>query len=419
MNTAAELPGDWDDISDAELVNIQSEHLGSATRQPLPDSESDVTGKHSDTMKRGDDRLTAVCAMEPGHAGSPRKRRRPGLGRNPMERFWRTHLAVTQVCSQTWCELQVAYGFEIPHVLTELEERPEVTAGASIHLSREMEVQKVVAVPVLSREDRQAIPFLNLLSMIPALQAGLRVRELPVLGLLEGVFLMGVVDELCYSEKGELVLTELKTRRVNTLPGPAQVKGHNLQVRLYKLLFDSLVRGDLKRDHVISHLRLRPEQALGRGVLEHAGKLSLQVSTFGDLLDLLLLNLSYCELPAVDRLSLEYCHQGSGASIGTRDVPFAEPQLREELRYYLSYWTGHREPRGVDIEEVWKCNTCPYKEHCEWKLEEGSADMVTTPTKRTITHHTLPQDTGHAQQDTLTTPTNQTQDTHSVTKTDN
>ncbi|XP_061074264.1 exonuclease V isoform X2 [Conger conger] len=377
------------DISDAELENIQSERLGSANPQPLPDSESSVTGKLSISKKCAVERLVAVCAVEPATTGSPRKRRRPGLGWNPMERFWRTHLAVTQVCAQTWCELQVAYGFEIPHVLTGQQESPEMKAGADIHLSRELEVQRVVSVPALTREDRQAVSFLNLLSMIPALQAGLRVRELPVFGLLEGVFLMGVIDELCYSERGELVLSELKTRRLHTLPAPAQVKGHSLQVRLYKLLFDSLVRGDLQREHVMSHLHLRPERALGPGVLEHAGKLSLQVSTFGELLDLLILNLTYCELPAVDRLSLEYCHQGTGAPISSQDVPFAEGQLREELRDYLAYWTGHREPRGVDIEEVWKCSSCCYQQHCEWKPGEStatgttSAYKVTTPPKKT------------------------------------
>ena len=77
-----------------------------------------------------------MYAVEPAHAGSTRKRRRPGLGWNPMERFRLTHLAVTQVCSQTWCELQVAYGFEIPHVLAGQQERPEMKAGADIHLSR-------------------------------------------------------------------------------------------------------------------------------------------------------------------------------------------------------------------------------------------------------------------------------------------
>ncbi|KAG5836718.1 hypothetical protein ANANG_G00231540 [Anguilla anguilla] len=413
MNTSAtEPPNGWDDIGGAELVNMRSEHLGSASPQRLPDSGSNVTEKLSTPGKRARVRLAAVWGTKQNHASYPRKRSKPGLGHNPMERFRRNHLAVTQVCRQTWCELQVAYEYEIPHVLTSPETRAKMEAGVDIHLNRELELQEVVSVPVRSREDQQAVSFLNLLSMIPDLQAGLLVRELPVFGLLEGVFLTGVVDELRYDEKGELVLTDLKTRAANSLPDPAQAKGSSLQVRLYKLLFDSLVRGDLKRDHVITHLRLLPERALGKGVLEQAERLDLQVSTFGDLLDLLLLNLSYCELPPVDRLRLEYCHQGSGAAIGTQDVPFAEPQTREELRHYLSYWTGRREPRGVDIEEAWKCRDCQYKQHCEWKLGEAEYLEATAP-KKTATDHTPQQDAGHAQPGALTTPTNETQATPS------
>lgn len=49
-------------------------------------------------------------------------------------------------------------------------------------------------------------------------------------GVLEGVFLMGVIDELSFNKEGELVLSELKTRKDMSLPGKAQAKGHNLQV---------------------------------------------------------------------------------------------------------------------------------------------------------------------------------------------
>lgn len=55
-------------------------------------------------------------------------------------------------------------------------------------------------------------------------------RELPVFGMLEGVFLVGVIDELHYSHKGELVLSELKTRGPRSLPGRAQERSHYFQV---------------------------------------------------------------------------------------------------------------------------------------------------------------------------------------------
>jgi len=62
------------------------------------------------------------------------------------------------------------------------------------------------------------------------------VREFPVFGVLEGVFFMGVIDELMYNQKGELVLNELKTRKHNSMPSSAQDKVNCLQVSWSYLL---------------------------------------------------------------------------------------------------------------------------------------------------------------------------------------
>lgn len=55
-------------------------------------------------------------------------------------------------------------------------------------------------------------------------------REFPVFGIVEGVHLKGIIDELSYNQKGELVLKELKTRKQDSLPGAAQALGHRFQV---------------------------------------------------------------------------------------------------------------------------------------------------------------------------------------------
>ncbi|XP_048859577.1 exonuclease V [Brienomyrus brachyistius] len=362
----------WGNISDAELLDVQSEHLLTEPKSVLPGPDSrdgEVSEQRHVASERamGTGLAVPATAKENRSCQTPKRKRDPA---SPMERFYRRSLNVTMLCKQTWCEMQAVYALELPLVAKREVERAEVKAGASVHLARELEVHEVVPVRAVTREDRQAINLLNLLGMIPVLQAGGLVRELPVFGVLEGVFMVGVIDELRYSDKGELVLNELKTRRHSSLPGEAQAKGHRLQVGLYKLLFDGLVRGFLTRDVFVEHLRLRLEQPLGAAVLEHAGKLGFQLATLGDLLDILLLNLRYCELPRIDVLRLEYRHQDSGQALGCQDVPFDEDLLRAEIRNLLSYWTGRREPRGVDIEESWRCGMCAYEKHCEWRREQ-------------------------------------------------
>lgn len=61
-------------------------------------------------------------------------------------------------------------------------------------------------------------------------------REFPVFGVQEGVFVMGVIDELMYNQKGELVLNELKTRKYNSMPSSAQDKVNCFQVSWSYLL---------------------------------------------------------------------------------------------------------------------------------------------------------------------------------------
>ncbi|KAM9469406.1 exonuclease V isoform 2-T2 [Clarias gariepinus] len=297
-------------------------------------------------------------------------------------RFGKLHLNVSLLSEQTWCEKKLVYGFLKPQIRKKDKQRPEVQAGTSIHLARELEVHDVVPINIKSREDSAALSLINMLHMIPSLETGQCVREFPVFGIVEGVYLKGIIDELSYNQKGELVLKELKTRKHDSLPGAAQAHGHRFQVGLYKLLFDALVRGEMKKAHILEHLKVKACSVLGTEIITHASYVGINVVTFGELLEAFLLTLSCSDLPCVDVLQLEYCHQGSGSLIGTEVVQFDESQLRAELRGYVEYWRGQREPKGVDIEEVWKCTSCSFEEICDWKKNRSHIPESLHTTKR-------------------------------------
>ncbi|XP_073779335.1 exonuclease V isoform X1 [Danio rerio] len=289
----------WDDISDSEFLNIPSDEESIESQLPLI---GETKGKHSVNL----DKPSASSSFHKCSEEAPKQEavktddvrglKRKSLHENsfsPMQRFRKRHLSVTLLCDQTWCEMKSVYNLLKPHIKRKEMQHTEVQIGQEIHLSRELEIQDVVPVDIRTREDGEAVKLLNMLHMIPLLEAGQRVREFPVFGVQEGVFIMGVIDELMYNQKGELVLNELKTRRQNSLPSSAQDK--------------------------------------------------------------------------VNCFQIEYFHQGSNGPIGTRVAPFDEAQIRGELQGYLSYWTGQREPKGVDIEEAWKCRSCLYEEICEWR----------------------------------------------------
>lgn len=297
---------------------------------------------------------------------------------SPMERFHLKYLYVTDLSAQNWCELQMAYEKELPGFLTP-EKAAVLDTGASIHLARELELHDLVTVPITTKEDNWAVKFLNILSMIPMLQSEGRIREFPVFGEVEGVFLVGVIDELHYTAKGELELSELKTRRRPMLPLEAQKKKDCFQVRLYKYIFDAMVQGKVTPESLIHHTKLCRDKPLGPSVLRHARQGGFSVKSLGDLMELVFLSLTLSDLPVIDILKIEYIHQETATVLGTEIVAFEEKEMRDKVQHYMAYWMGHREPQGVDVEEAWKCRTCNYADICEWRKGSGVLSSTLEP----------------------------------------
>ncbi|XP_012860698.1 exonuclease V isoform X3 [Echinops telfairi] len=341
---SAEASG-FSDMSDSEFLDLEDSQASDAS--PCKPGPSELSGK--------DDKPVTLQKWKRGLAVT-----------SPMERFQFKYLYVTDLSTQNWCEQQMVYGKELPGILAP-EQAAILDAGASIHLARELEVHDLVTIPITTKEDAWAIKFLNVLSLIPTLQSEGRVREFPVFGEVEGVLLVGVIDELHYTVKGELEVVELKTRRRPMLPLEAQKKKDCFQVSLYKYIFDAMVQGKVTPAILTHHTKLSPEKPLGPTVLRHAQQGCFSVKSLGDLMELVFLSLTLSDLPVIDMLKIEYIYQETATVLGTEIVAFDEKEVRGQAQHYMAYWMGHREPQGVDVEEAWKCRTCNYADICEWR----------------------------------------------------
>ncbi|XP_063153422.1 exonuclease V isoform X2 [Candoia aspera] len=288
--------------------------------------------------------------------------------KTPLEAFHLHYLCVTDLSAQVWCEQEMVYHREQPGQRLP-EKKVVLNTGKSIHLARELQDHDLVKVRTTSREDKWAIKLLNLLQTIADLQEGRCARECPVFGVLDDVFLVGIVDQLNYTAKGELQLNELKTRERAYLPVPAQKRKDRFQVFLYKYLFDAMVQGSLTQDNFIHHLHLKPKQPLGPEIQEHAQKIGFTVCCFQDLLELMVLNLTHSDIPAIDRLQIEYVHQQTDTLLGTEVITYDHDELMAMSHYFLTYWKGQRDPKGVDIEDTWKCCHCAFVDTCDWRLQ--------------------------------------------------
>ncbi|XDA69802.1 hypothetical protein R6Z07F_000175 [Ovis aries] len=356
--TVSEAASGFSDLSDSEFLDLEDTQESSASpSKPGPSYE--LPGK--------DDKCIRL----------PKWKRRLDVS-SPMERFHLKYLYVTDLSTQDWCEQQMVYGKEFSGFLTP-EKSAILDTGASIHLARELEVHDLVNIPITSKEDAWAVKFLNILSMIPTLQSEGRIREFPVFGEVEGVLLVGVIDELHYTASGELELAELKTRGNPVLPSDAQKKKDCFQVSLYKYIFDAMVQGKVTAASLIHHTKLHPEKPLGPSVLRHAQQGGYSVKSLGDLIELVFLSLTLSDLPLIDSLKIEYVHQETATVLGTEIVTFEEKEVRSKVQHYMTYWMGHREPQGVDVEEAWKCRMCNYADICEWKKSGGLTSATQEP----------------------------------------
>ncbi|KAI5118385.1 hypothetical protein M0805_005847 [Coniferiporia weirii] len=58
--------------------------------------------------------------------------------------------------------------------------------------------------------------------------------------------------------------------------------------------------------------------------------------------------------------------------IGTKRFPYNPKFLDEYLSNVLSWWHGKRPPRGVDVENAYRCSSCEYRDGCEWREQKAS-----------------------------------------------
>ncbi|XP_058020256.1 exonuclease V isoform X2 [Ahaetulla prasina] len=323
-----EAASGFSDLSDSEFLQIEEPKIGELLSGPRPQP---VDSRRANVEERKRRRA---------------KRKRPR--RTPLEAFHLRYLCVTDLSAQVWCEQQTVYHKEKPSVQLPEKTTVVLNTGKSIHLAR-----------------------------------GQRVRECPVFGVLEGIFVFGIIDQLNYTAKGELQLNELKTREKAYMPVPGQKKRDRFQVSLYKHLFDAMVQGCLTQDIFIHHLRLKPKQSLGQEIQEHAQKAGFVVQFFEDLLELVLLNLTHSDIPAIDRLQIEYIHQETNTLLGTEVITYDHDELMSMSHYFLAYWKGQRDPKGVDIEDTWKCIYCVFVDICDWRRQRADSLIQKGSEKKT------------------------------------
>ncbi|VAI71152.1 unnamed protein product [Triticum turgidum subsp. durum] len=283
-------------VSDEEMAIIEAALAAAAAARPLL-SAATVRGA-----------ATLSCAAFPP-AGDIEDSAPPPPRRSLLSRFREGRaLAVTDITATEWCDKQMEFVLE--HGKPERTEA--MKAGSDRHAQLEQEVIERVDIAVRSAEESWAVKFMNFIVGSNQLLFNGMTRELPVIGVVEGSWMVGIIDELRMPVDGisfHPILVDTKTRFKATIPSEAQKRNGRLQLMCYKITCHTLSRSQ-------------------------------------------------------EQLSLRYELQEDHSLLEEYQFSYDAQWFKGQIQEALNFWRGAREAKYVTEEEGWKCKFCKFVPSC-------------------------------------------------------
>ncbi|KAK6142033.1 hypothetical protein DH2020_013862 [Rehmannia glutinosa] len=274
-----------------------------------------------------------------------------------------------------WCEKQMEF------IL--LRGKPKKTkamkAGSARHVVLEEEVIKRVKVHAQSAEDVWALKFINFIVGANQLLFDGLTRELPLMGFVEGVWMVGIIDEIRMpvSESQRFpILVDTKTRVQAKLPGEPQRRNGRLQLMCYKYMWDSLVADKFPSQKFFDFFSLNPNHILSPEIRENTAKSGFPSETLNDVIRYF--GNSCCLLaPAHDRLLLRYELQEDNSLLGEDEFAYEPDWVKDQIKSCLEFWLGKREATYPPTDERWKCRFCKFASVCPVSANPNSSPSKT------------------------------------------
>ncbi|KAL6872845.1 exonuclease V a 5' deoxyribonuclease domain-containing protein [Trichoderma novae-zelandiae] len=224
----------------------------------------------------------------------------------------------------------------------------------------------------------------------------------------------------------QLFLTDVKTRGTLAPISPAVMRPAKIQLLLYHRLLSDMAAGKLDYLKVFRRYGLDPDERFSDTFMSQIGELhdeiffdtptssaeehmdQLKNATkenapqdenptidsspgvpdllqYGSLRELLTLvrNEIRLTLPRGAEslgpiLRVQYVFREDGRELNVHDFPVSEQALDAYLAGDMSWWKGERRPRGVRIEEAFKCSSCEFSASCKWRRDQDGERVKAT-----------------------------------------
>uniref|UniRef100_A0A7N2QXU9 Uncharacterized protein n=1 Tax=Quercus lobata TaxID=97700 RepID=A0A7N2QXU9_QUELO len=254
---------------------------------------------------------------------------------------------------EEWCEKKMEF-----RLLSGQRKNTEaMKTGQARHAKLEEEVVKKVDLHVKSDEDAWAVKLTNFIIGANQLLLDGLTRELPLIGFAEGVWMVGMVDEVrmpVTETDRNPILVDIKTRVQDTLPAEPQRRNGRLQLMCYKYLWDNLVADSFSSKQFFDFFSLDPSYILSKEIGENTAKSGFPVETLDDVVRCYR-NICSKLSPAKHELLLRYEYQKDNSVLGEDRFAYDSDWLKSQIMSCLEFWLGEREANCTPKEERWKC----------------------------------------------------------------
>ncbi|PIA38639.1 hypothetical protein AQUCO_02700099v1 [Aquilegia coerulea] len=294
-----------------------------------------------------------------------------------LHRFRRKRaLSVTDMVQSEWCQKQMEF------IL--LRGKPKATeamkAGTERHAKLEAEVVQKIKIHVKEIEDSWALKLMNFIVGANQLLFEGLTRELPVIGYLEGVWMVGVIDEIRLPINESVqspFLVENKTRSRDTLPAEAQKRNSKLQLMCYKYMWDNIVTSNFPASRFYTFYGLNSHYILSQEVQDLAAASGFPANTLDDIV-MYYRNTCAVLPPSHNELLIRYEFQRDHSLLGEEKFTYDPAWLMSQLRCSLEFWLGEQEASYVSPDERWKCRFCNFATICPNNSTESETKQAET-----------------------------------------
>ncbi|XP_062085944.1 exonuclease V, chloroplastic [Humulus lupulus] len=284
-------------------------------------------------------------------------------------------LFVTDFTDTEWCEKQKEYSLLGKRIVTRAMKK-----GTARHAKLEEEVVTKVKVSVKSVEDRWALKLLNFIIGVNQLLFEGLTRELPLVSYVEGVWIVGVIDEIrmpiTETDKHPL-LVDTKTRVRRTLPSEPQRRNGRFQLMCYKRMWDTLVSDNFPTKKFLDYYNLNPYNILSEEIIERTAKVGFPAQTLQDVMKYYSNTCSVLPF-SHDNMLLRYESQQDNSLLGEDHFAYDLDWLQKQIHVSLEFWHGKREASYTPEEEHWKCRVCQFAHECPGNAYSNSSSSSPT-----------------------------------------